>query len=634
MDYDSESEIYSDGTSHLKEEFCYRKDNKENNRQQNLRQHKLKMQDLSDDYAFDVITCFEHPLMAALEYKQRNLGKCYGVLAKMRGTYSERDVRDCVYKEAETGLGIRFIPVNKLSYKRIREYIDKDCPVIVGVNLKRIFYSNYYPDRNWRHWFLVTGYRESGGIIHILDNTQFKNIGQGYDDFRITFDMLREANKSYIRLYGKAYSAYALDILGQMSAHRIMDYITEEYLKIDVGAVENCRRMKLLKVYRDMTASDRFTGDFITECKKKLINIGKYQKFFFDGITDYIRSLGYEELHQEEWKEIQNCIEKLLRQWQKYVTKSMVATMKGGTERIYRGKADFDKSRIEKCDMSEDGDNEKSLEMEDEGEEDKDNTLKAIFDLEREVQERIRNAVTRNHNEAGIKKNSNQYNHDSNRLHYAFENNYDNIITADAKGKIFTYAFRGNCVYNWWDMDDSPRVIISKACENLDMMVRINIDDSKVVLGNYEAGIFVRYRGYSVVLGVVNGRNLILDEIGVMGNDIYFEENTRIDYKNITLRMKMNNGYVRFYLTQNQNPTDEKYADGKDIKTENTDETLYELYSYCPKEVGEYENKCAGGSEEGVTVGVVCKTWGEAETLNVTFEVVYGENNIRKEVVV
>lgn len=54
-------------------------------------------------------------------------------------------------------LEIKHIHKNNFS-KNIQNYINKGYVTVLGGNLISLFYSEQYMEKDWPHWFIITGY--------------------------------------------------------------------------------------------------------------------------------------------------------------------------------------------------------------------------------------------------------------------------------------------------------------------------------------------------------------------------------------------------------------------------------------------------------------------------------------------
>ena len=127
-------------------------------------ENKLKLEDFRYPYEFDEVTCFEHPIIVVLDYIKEGYGRLYAMLAKLNGIYmgngeeyltNNSFLRERTIREMEEYFAIKCRNMNGMSKRKIRQSILKEEPVIVGINLKDIFYSTYFYEKNWCHWVII-----------------------------------------------------------------------------------------------------------------------------------------------------------------------------------------------------------------------------------------------------------------------------------------------------------------------------------------------------------------------------------------------------------------------------------------------------------------------------------------------
>lgn len=509
--------------------------NKENN---------LNIKEIQYPYEYDVITCFEHPVMAVMEYFKHGIGRYYAMLSKLRGTYYSGNVREYVLSDMERILGFEIQELKKWNFKILTQFIDEGIPVIVGVNLKDIFYSSYYMEEDWVHWMLVTGYKCMGEIVMLLDNTQFENIGNTYGGFKIPFSMLQKAGKGYKKRYGSQYSLMAVICNDDRNKKDVFCAIINDYLKMDLNDMRSYRQLTLLNMYSRNMNKAGAAELYLPEFRKKLININKYRKLFFDEVENEMQKYGYSSDYISEYRA---GADELVKKWQEYILLVLVKLNQG---------------EIKEWKLN--------------GE---------IQDLECNVRKRILSFVEYIDNKKPERKEVQQF------LGYLLENNEDDIIqinkTEKSSKEDICFYFGSQRIYNWWDMDDAPKVIIKEPDmhQGRDFIfktaveIQSDINDKSM---NYEAGIFIRDRETkeSILLGIENGISLVVDEIGVTGHK--FPLQVQSEYQ---LFISFKEGLIQFGTFNG----DKRY-----------------IYYEC-------------GGFENAEIGMACKTWGKAGNVKVYF---------------
>lgn len=506
----------------------------------NNNQTTLSLYDILFDYNNDVINCFEHPIAAILNYFDRTYTNYYITLAKFRGVYTSGNVKELVLQEMSELFNISVMNTSKLSYKQIIENINANNPMLIGVNLKQIFYTEHYMNKNWGHWFLIKGYNRIGNLVTLYDNSQFEFNGHEFGTFNIPYDMLKKANDDYKKEFGKEYNVMLFKKGETIEPISVLKYILAEYIKLDLSLRSNYKQLELLSTLKNLLSEKEGSVDkefYGNELKKKLINVNKYRNLFHKQMETFMEQSGYDESKVKEFQKL--CIE-LNNQWGIFVMKHIVSSVAGRS-----GEAEMDLVMIEQ---------------------------------EKTVQRILKDYKTFIDGKKDMKTESN------NHISYQLENNLDNII--EGTNNKINLNFDGKKIYNWWDLDEAPKIILNSDMKNQDFIIQtiINID-KKYCAPNYEAGIFIRNQatGQSLMFGIENQENIVMDEVEITGHKLAIEKS---DFYQVFL--KNTKGVLEAGLCM----------DGE--------HKTYFQYDY--------------GNIEGVEIGLVCKTWGKGGPLKLSFE--------------
>lgn len=511
----------------------------------------LAVREIPYDYEYDEVTCYEHPMMAVMEYYEQGAGRYYALLSKYYGTYYSGNVRKQVMNELEDILGFEVQEPVRLNYKNIRKSIDEGIPVIVGVNLKEIFYSRYYMKNDWVHWMLVKGYHDREKVITLLDNTQYESVGHSYGEFQLPFKLLYQANRSYKKRYGGEYAILLVRDRKNKSLGEVFQHIVEQYMSLNLEDTKNYRQISLMKLYKTEKAKGMLGKDYLLEFKKKLININKYRKLFFDEIKNEMILCCYPEKETENY-DLET--KELNRRWQKYILKALVK-LNIGTE----------------------------IELTPDEE---------IIHLECIVQEKT-GAFLEYIRTKGVETVQQEK-----ASGYRMENNEDHIVKmTENRGKEeILFQFTGRRIYNWWDMDDAPKVVFERPdreqeppffFETVMQSSMETVENEKLC---WEAGIFVRNRetGESFLLGIENEHYVVADEIGFAGHKFDIEKQ-----KEYHLFLKIEKEEIEFGLYEGE----QKKVLWVQERTEEID------------------------------IGIACKTWGKPGRVEVKFSNFHMEQN-------
>lgn len=510
--------------------------------------NELPIKDIPYDYEYDVITCYEHPLFAAIEYYEHGAGRYYALLSKFYGIYCSGNVRKQVMSEMREILGVEVKNLEKNNYKMLKKYVEEGMPVLMGVNLKDIFYSSYYLEKDWVHWMLIKGYKDKGNMITVLDNTQYEYIGHSYGEFHIPFKMLNKANGSYRKKFGHEYSLMSVRKCAYISPKDTYQRIMEKYLSINLEETNNYRQITILETYEKILLSGMLGGEILLEFEKKLININKYRQLFFDEIKEEMLKYQYNDV---EVKQYEQEVGKLSKKWQEYILKSLLK-LKRGTE------------------------NELKLDSE-------------IISLECLIQRMVTlflEYIKKEH----VKKIQ------SNILYkYILENDEDQLIRV--KEEDIEFCFNGKKIYNWWDVDNAPKVIVYK--QDVQRKRKINFETilkSKMLVHEtektlYEAGIFIRNKdtGGSIIMGIENNNYAVVDIVGIVGYK--YDIKKQNEYH---LFLEIDKGKIKMGLYEEKNK-----------------KVLWEQEEFVRMDIG-----------------VTCKTWGNPGRVEVVFSRICIEKNV------
>ncbi len=534
---------------------------------------KISIKDFKYKYEYDEITCFEHPFIVVLDYIKAGYGRYYAMLSKLNGTYiydvEKGDIcnnvnpRKITLDEVNGYFGINIRNKKNISYKEIVSWIDKDMPVIIAVNLKSIFYSNYYPDINWNHWMLITGYRKKGKVLNILDNSQFQDIGALYEEFRITYDILKKSNKDYVKRYGEEHSVLVFEKNEGTENDNIIHYIIGKYLSLDLKNKKSYRQQFILDMYIDIVSqtdkninSSNNNGSIQSEFKKKIININKYRMLFLNELKEYMFIHKYNDVCRESFNNFVKDVNELNNMWQREVIMALVKVTKG--ENVINIVTD------------------KIIELE----------IKIQQDVEGFVEfirQNENNHILSNLYEKGLlnKKHSyfvkdNEIPLEKNIFCQVENRNHIFDINGNKNRGTITFLFDDTRVCNWWDMDDAPKILLGKLENNTEIVLNIVEEVTTVKDSNIEIGLFVRniVNNQNFMIGNENNTGIVFSEIGVGG----------VKFENVE------KSKIRLYIRCKKNVVEFGVYKGNDR------EVIMEKINF------DIHKSC---------VGIACKTWGK-----------------------
>ena len=443
-----------------------------------LYRNRVNIYDIPYDWDYDVISCFEHPIGNIINYIDKDYTDYYIAYAKYMGVYSKGNVRDNILQALKNKFGIGISENKRLSYRFLKEKINNSVPILVGVNLKSIWYSEHYLKKNWGHWFTVCGYDNMGEIITILDNMQFQHTGRAFEMFRIPYNIINKANSDYNKVFEKRHSIMVFNRIKHIQPLEILKNILEEYTKLDLNNKDNFKQVELLDTYKRLKNEKTINTDFFeNELKKKIINVNKYRRLFQEILEKYMGIYNFDKKMIEKY--IENSRE-LNNLWEIFALRSVAGLSNG---------------RIEYVELD-----------------------KKIVDKEKEIQDIIK--------EYKIYMFKNDF---SNALcnmscTYKCENNNDCVIQEKSEGVVFN--FDNKKTYNWWLEDEAPKIILGSDYECSELVIKTSFSiDGEYSIKNHEAGIFLRSKknNSSLLFGIENETCIVLDETGISGNKFYIE---------------------------------------------------------------------------------------------------------------
>ena len=241
---------------------------------------KIKIENTTE-YSFDKVSCLERPIVNQLNYINNKYGDFFIIISKLYQFYftkKEKNTREEIIKISELILGVRYQSISSL---KINKAIDQHYPVVLGVNLKFLFYSKYYCFNDWPHWFLITGYDTERKIYNILDDVQYIQNESLYGEFVLTKSILKQLNKKYKEKYEKRWNCFYFELKERKSVYNILINILGVYLEFDFSQNNSYPQLFLLKELSELYNQERNNSSLIEELKKKIVNLNKYRHILF-----------------------------------------------------------------------------------------------------------------------------------------------------------------------------------------------------------------------------------------------------------------------------------------------------------------------------------------------------------------
>lgn len=469
-------------------------------------------------YSFDKVSCFEQPIGNLLNYKNGYYGHAFIMISKIFQFYflkPNHNFRIELIKLVAEILNVDIVEFKSLfqRFSKIKFELKKQNPLIVGINCRKLFYSDHFKIEDWPHWMLITGYNSITETIQIIDDLHllYCNRENEYSHFNLTYNILKAINKSYIGKYGKEWSCFTFSINDEKPLIEVLIRVICYYLQFDF---KDCSftQIRLLKEY-----SCCHNEEIKKELRKKIINTNKYRSVFISLIKKYMNEISYNEENILMLDSVNNQLEKF---WTNYILVNL-----SNIENNICNYADLPNIILE-------------TEI---------NIRDIILDFKNYLEKLTNSDKEKRFREL--------------KTNPIIENDLDRIIKIN--DNYINFNFERNKIYNWWYDDDAPKVVLISninANENIRACVNIEIHgDYKEQ--NFQAGIFLRTKTETLFASLDVNDLFVLDKVGFINNSCKFEFVNKVEiklfikHKTITAQIasKKNESKIEWCLNSNSN---------------------------------------------------------------------------------
>ncbi|RSJ08854.1 hypothetical protein D8833_09915 [Streptococcus intermedius] len=164
---------------------------------------------------------------------------------------------------------VQKIIIRKNIIPTLEDFLTKNFPVIVPINLKYLFYSDKYLEEDWPHPFVIKGFDHKKKIFYILDYTQLKSDQIQENDFSIDYDSLVQVFESYFFNINDYESPFILVFKDNKLKNFLNDIVIfKDFMQnIDIEKMQ----YKELKILREENSSELY------EHKTNILNYPKYK---------------------------------------------------------------------------------------------------------------------------------------------------------------------------------------------------------------------------------------------------------------------------------------------------------------------------------------------------------------------
>lgn len=351
---------------------------------------------------------------------------------------------------------------------------------VLGGNLISLFYSEQYMEKDWPHWFIITGYDTDKKLYYVIDDIQYAHEDKVYGDVCLTSTMLKSIYKKYISKYGTKWSCFVLDVQNEIILSEALRKILMLYFEFDIGDSNAYPQLLLLSELSKLSQCNNITNKTLfEEVKKKILNMNKYRSVFIQEIEKYMNKLEFNNASIDLLHEYNINLEKL---WDSFVTSNILKII------TYK---------------------EPDIKISDE-----------IIGLEEKISFLLRSFA----NFLSLKKLDKKDDIDKrcDRDLY-IENDENKIIKLYDREVLFNFI--NGKTYNWWFEDNAPKFVLASKInshQNFKLSTKIKVDKG-YTQKNFQAGIFLRTNKTSLFAGMDAKGIFVFDEIGKLNQSKYFK---------------------------------------------------------------------------------------------------------------
>lgn len=188
------------------------------------------------------------------------------------------------------------------------EYIEKQTeinnPVIVPINLREIYYSDFYLERDWEHPFVIRGFDRDKKLFYILDSTHLKSDSQQEREFSIGYSDLYKAHNSYFSKINNIEKNFVLVFKKSIENYSIIDIFDKCILEIS----------NIKKSPDFFTPIQNLNMD-ADNFEKYILNVPKYKELFFSLLFKLTSE--FHLVDNETIKKLSGCVKSLGVPWRK-----------------------------------------------------------------------------------------------------------------------------------------------------------------------------------------------------------------------------------------------------------------------------------------------------------------------------
>lgn len=249
-------------------------------------------------YSLDKVSCFEMAVANQLNHKNGYYGDLFIILSKIYQFYFLQigvDSREKIIELSKRLLNLEIKHIHKNNFsKNIQNYINKGYVTVLGGNLISLFYSEQYMEKDWPHWFIITGYDTDKKLYYVIDDIQYAHEDKVYGDVCLTSKMLKSIYRKYISKYGIKWSCFVLDVQYELFLSEALRKILMLYFEFDISDSTAYPQLLLLSELSKLAQCNNITNKALfEEVKKKILNMNKCRSVFIQEIEKYMNYLEF-----------------------------------------------------------------------------------------------------------------------------------------------------------------------------------------------------------------------------------------------------------------------------------------------------------------------------------------------------
>ncbi len=454
------------------------------------------IKDNFDLYGLDYVNCIERPIAIYYKYIKKDSERLYLMKEKSENLIAPLDFgqieRALANYENETGVRCNKIYAKENLEEVTRNLIRKGNPVLVIGNLRELYYSPHYKEKDWNHMFLITGFDEEKNIFSMLDYCQFIEMNEKpcyqrfimrAEDLNNVFNAEYEANRGYVH-----YLELAED--SDNEKKRILEALNSVYKSFKTESDHEIQLKILEIINKHYNLKKEKILENMIEIQALIMNSYKMKTVILEQLIKYLKSKGY------EYSEMEKVFQDVAESWKNESLSIVKSLMRKKLDDIQYLKEESTKKQEEKL-----------LE-----------TIKSCIEMIEGIEKQKTCEENRN-----------------------YRNNQDEIITV--RNGQYHFDFHTGKLYNSWIDDECPKVVLygAEPTQNLNIQAKCVIDEDFDREGHQEGIYIVNKKGDLYTFGIDFEKKFIVDLVGKVTLDVMKSNEV---FKTITFKVTFSYGVL------------------------------------------------------------------------------------------